>query len=166
MGGSALGRGLTWAGLSGQAMLKKYVVYAKKHVHPRISNIDQVCLLLLLLARACLSPWRLQYAATWSAARHQDEATSVVRRGSCDAGVLTCEAGVQDKVTKLYSELRRESEAGGGIPIAVRHIESVIRMSESFARMHLREVPPAYALSATCYAITLGRIPAAHDAPY
>ena len=69
-----------------QAMLKKYVVYAKRHVHPRISNIDQ------------------------------------------------------DKVTKLYSELRRESEAGGGIPIAVRHIESVIRMSEAFARMQLREV--------------------------
>jgi DNA replication licensing factor MCM2 len=46
----------------------------------------------------------------------------------------------QDKVTKLYAELRRESEAGGGIPIAVRHVESMIRMSESFARMHLRDV--------------------------
>ena len=27
----------------------------------------------------------------------------------------------------------------GGIPIAVRHIESVIRMSEAWAKMHLRE---------------------------
>lgn len=46
----------------------------------------------------------------------------------------------EEKVTKLYAELRRESEAGGGIPIAVRHVESIIRMSESFARMHLRDV--------------------------
>jgi len=27
----------------------------------------------------------------------------------------------------------------GGIQIAVRHIESVIRMSEAYARIHLRE---------------------------
>ena len=69
-----------------QDLLRKYIVYARRVVRPRISNIDQ------------------------------------------------------DKVTKLYAELRRESEAGGGIPIAVRHVESMIRMSESFARMHLRDV--------------------------
>jgi len=28
---------------------------------------------------------------------------------------------------------------GGGIPIAVRHIKSVLRMAESHARMHLRD---------------------------
>ena len=27
----------------------------------------------------------------------------------------------------------------GGVPIAVRHIESIMRMSEAHARMHLRE---------------------------
>lgn len=27
----------------------------------------------------------------------------------------------------------------GGVPIAVRHIESVVRMSEAFAKMHLRD---------------------------
>ena len=27
----------------------------------------------------------------------------------------------------------------GGIPIAVRHIESVLRMSEAYAKMHLRD---------------------------
>jgi len=27
----------------------------------------------------------------------------------------------------------------GGIPIAVRHIESVLRMAESHAKMHLRD---------------------------
>lgn len=69
-----------------QSLLKKYIIFAKKHFNPKITNIDQ------------------------------------------------------DKITKLYAELRRESEAGGGIPIAVRHVESMIRMSEAFARMHLRDV--------------------------
>ncbi|CAM9685560.1 unnamed protein product [Ectocarpus sp. 4 AP-2014] len=45
----------------------------------------------------------------------------------------------QDKVARLYSDLRRESSASGGVPIAVRHIESVMRMAEARARMHLRE---------------------------
>lgn len=44
----------------------------------------------------------------------------------------------QHKITKVYSELRRES-ANGGVAIAVRHIESIIRMSEASARMHLRD---------------------------
>ncbi|KAI9592406.1 MCM-domain-containing protein [Syncephalis fuscata] len=41
----------------------------------------------------------------------------------------------QDKVAQLYAELRRDH----CIPITVRHIESMIRMSEAHARMHLRE---------------------------
>ena len=45
----------------------------------------------------------------------------------------------QDRVSKLYSELRRESLLTGSIPITVRHIESIIRCSESHARMHLRD---------------------------
>eukprot|EP00904_Undaria_pinnatifida_P012237 jgi/Undpi1/8143/HiC_scaffold_24.g10614.m1 len=45
----------------------------------------------------------------------------------------------QDKVARLYSDLRRESASSGGVPIAVRHIESVMRMAEARARMHLRE---------------------------
>ena len=45
----------------------------------------------------------------------------------------------QDKIAKLYSDLRRESITCGGVPIAVRHIESIIRMSEAHARMHLRD---------------------------
>lgn len=43
------------------------------------------------------------------------------------------------QVARLYSDLRRESAASGGVPIAVRHIESVMRMAEARARMHLRE---------------------------
>ncbi|PVU86321.1 hypothetical protein BB560_006758 [Smittium megazygosporum] len=44
-----------------------------------------------------------------------------------------------DKVTQLYSELRKESLATGSIPITVRHVESIIRLSEAHARMHLRD---------------------------
>lgn len=68
-----------------QSLLKKYIVYAKQNVKPRLANVDT------------------------------------------------------DKLTKVYAELRRESEAGGGMPLAVRHIESMIRMSEASARMHLRQ---------------------------
>lgn len=45
----------------------------------------------------------------------------------------------QDKIAKLYSELRRESMVSGGIPIAVRHIESMVRMAEAHAKIHLRD---------------------------
>ncbi|RKP25563.1 putative DNA replication licensing factor MCM2, partial [Syncephalis pseudoplumigaleata] len=66
-------------------LLRKYIMYAKDHVHPQLQQMDQ------------------------------------------------------DKVATLYAELRRESLAGGSIPITVRHIESMIRMAEANARMHLRE---------------------------
>jgi DNA replication licensing factor MCM2 len=45
----------------------------------------------------------------------------------------------QDKIAQMYSQLRQESLATGSLPITVRHIESVIRMSEAHARMHLRD---------------------------
>jgi len=68
-----------------QDMLRKYIMYAREKVHPKLNNMDQ------------------------------------------------------DKVSSMYSELRRESAATGSIPITVRHVESIIRMSEAFAKMHLRE---------------------------
>ncbi|CAM6107217.1 unnamed protein product [Calypogeia fissa] len=43
-----------------------------------------------------------------------------------------------DKIALVYADLRRESMHGQGVPIAIRHIESIIRMSEAHARMHLR----------------------------
>nr|XP_032522476.1 DNA replication licensing factor Mcm2 [Danaus plexippus plexippus] len=67
-----------------QDLLKKYIVYSRENIHPKLTNMDQ------------------------------------------------------DKVAKMYSQLRQESLATGSLPITVRHIESVIRMSEAHARMHLR----------------------------
>ena len=36
----------------------------------------------------------------------------------------------QEKIASLYVDLRRESSQSGGVPIAVRHIESIMRMAE------------------------------------
>lgn len=44
-----------------------------------------------------------------------------------------------DKISKLYADLRKESMQSGSIPITVRHIESIVRMSEAHAKMHLRD---------------------------
>uniref|UniRef100_A0A452UH56 DNA replication licensing factor MCM2 n=1 Tax=Ursus maritimus TaxID=29073 RepID=A0A452UH56_URSMA len=68
-----------------QEVLKKYIIYAKERVHPKLNQMDQ------------------------------------------------------DKVAKMYSDLRKESMATGSIPITVRHIESMIRMAEAHARIHLRD---------------------------
>ena len=44
-----------------------------------------------------------------------------------------------ERIATVYAELRRESNKGQSIPMAVRHLESIIRMAEAHARMHLRE---------------------------
>ena len=38
----------------------------------------------------------------------------------------------------MYATLRHESAATGSVPITARHIESVLRLAEANARMHLR----------------------------
>ncbi|KAI9910058.1 hypothetical protein PsorP6_010453 [Peronosclerospora sorghi] len=43
------------------------------------------------------------------------------------------------KVEAFYAQLRRASQHTGAVPIAVRHLESLFRMAEAHARMHLRE---------------------------
>ena len=43
------------------------------------------------------------------------------------------------KIQSLYADMRQQCAATGGVPIAVRHIESVMRIAESSARMHLRD---------------------------
>ena len=43
------------------------------------------------------------------------------------------------RIAQVYAELRRESAISHGMPIAVRHLESMIRMAEAHAAMHLRE---------------------------
>ncbi|KAI5172071.1 DNA replication licensing factor MCM2 [Nematocida sp. LUAm3] len=45
----------------------------------------------------------------------------------------------KERISSLYASLRKESKIAGGIPITVRHIESIVRISEASARIHLRE---------------------------
>ena len=40
---------------------------------------------------------------------------------------------------QVYADLRRESAVSQGMPVAVRHLESIIRMSEAHAAMHMRD---------------------------
>ncbi|ORX38223.1 MCM2/3/5 family-domain-containing protein [Kockovaella imperatae] len=68
-----------------QDVLRKYIMYAKEHIQPKLQQLDQ------------------------------------------------------DKLARLYADLRRESLATGSFPITVRHLESMIRMSEASAKMNLRD---------------------------
>jgi len=43
------------------------------------------------------------------------------------------------KIARVYAELRKESVTREGMPVAVRHLESTIRMAEARARMRLSE---------------------------
>ncbi|EGN99842.1 hypothetical protein SERLA73DRAFT_53575 [Serpula lacrymans var. lacrymans S7.3] len=45
----------------------------------------------------------------------------------------------EEKLSRLYADLRRESMATGSYPITLRHLESMIRMAEASAKMSLRE---------------------------
>lgn len=68
-----------------QNLLRKYIMYAREMIHPKLHQVDE------------------------------------------------------DKLSKLYSELRKASITSASIPITVRHLESMIRLAEAHAKMHLRE---------------------------
>lgn len=68
-----------------QETFKKYLIYAKKRIHPRMTSVDQ------------------------------------------------------EKIAQLYAKLRRESLVTGSVPVTVRQIESMVRIAEAHARMHLRD---------------------------
>jgi MCM AAA-lid domain len=58
-------------------------------------------------------------------------------RVSCVNLLCLCRLGAGVGV-QVYAKLRKESAISAGMPIAVRHLESMIRMSEAHAKMHLR----------------------------
>lgn len=68
-----------------QDLLKKYIIYARKYVHPRLNDDEK------------------------------------------------------QRITDFYADIRKYSAQSGGIPISVRHLESMLRMAEAHAKMNLRE---------------------------
>ena len=62
-------------------------------------------------------------------------------------------------ITRVYTELRQESKLGG-LPITVRHMESLVRLTEAHARIHLRgfavdeDVTAAVAVFLRCFLAT------------
>ncbi|GBE81345.1 DNA replication licensing factor mcm2 [Sparassis crispa] len=73
------------ADIISQDVLRKYIMYARERVRPKLYDLDQ------------------------------------------------------EKLSRLFADLRRESLATGSFPITVRHLESMIRMAEASAKMALRE---------------------------
>ncbi|RMZ77593.1 hypothetical protein DV737_g4243, partial [Chaetothyriales sp. CBS 132003] len=45
----------------------------------------------------------------------------------------------QDKIARLFADMRRESLATGAYPITVRHLEAIMRIAEAFSKMRLSE---------------------------
>ncbi|KAL8866667.1 MAG: hypothetical protein Q9198_008799 [Flavoplaca austrocitrina] len=45
----------------------------------------------------------------------------------------------QDKVARLFADMRKESLATGAFPITIRHLEAIIRIAESFCKMRLSD---------------------------
>lgn len=43
------------------------------------------------------------------------------------------------KLSDFYSEMRKEFDSIGGVHVATRHLESIVRMTEAHAKMHLRQ---------------------------
>ncbi|KAL1974146.1 hypothetical protein VTN31DRAFT_5706 [Thermomyces dupontii] len=45
----------------------------------------------------------------------------------------------QDKIARLFADMRREANTTGAYPITVRHLESIMRIAEAFCKMRLSE---------------------------
>uniref|UniRef100_A0A915CNT0 DNA helicase n=1 Tax=Ditylenchus dipsaci TaxID=166011 RepID=A0A915CNT0_9BILA len=66
-----------------QSTLRKYIIYARDNIHPKLEISDE-------------------------------------------------------RIAKLYGTLRKESEETGSVAITIRNVESMLRMAEAHAKMHLR----------------------------
>ncbi|KAI1733172.1 MCM2/3/5 family domain-containing protein [Ditylenchus destructor] len=66
-----------------QSLLRKYLIYARDNIHPKLEISDE-------------------------------------------------------RIAKLYGNLRKESEETGSVAITIRNVESMIRMAEAHAKLHLR----------------------------
>lgn len=52
----------------------------------------------------------------------------------------------EEKVSRVYADLRKESHRTGSFPITVRHLESILRIAEAHAKMRLSSYVSSYDL--------------------
>lgn len=102
-------------------MLKKYLTYAKLNVFPKLHDADLDKLTQVYAELRRESSVRLPFSGA-SFLNY----LKYVNLNFFSNDTLSCVFPVH-------------VQHGQGIPIAVRHIESMIRMSEAHARMHLRQ---------------------------
>ena len=134
-----------------QELLRLYIAYAKKHCHPKLQDAD-TAKMVQVRCPCCFFmpvPAGMRVARVWVEGRHAEARASVATPMQCSVGLgcgfvhacvlhgraVTCVC----VVAQVYTELRREAGMTHAMPVAVRHLESMIRMSEAHARMHLRE---------------------------
>ncbi|OAG29675.1 DNA replication licensing factor MCM2 [Nematocida displodere] len=114
---------------------------------PIITRFDIIC----VVKDEC-NPAYDRELATFIVSSHQRSLSSAYAEGPISQNLLRkyiayarervhprFEAFDTERITSLYSSLRKESTFAGGMPITVRHVESIVRISEASARIHLRE---------------------------
>ena len=113
-------------GVLSQEMLRKYITYAKQSCHPKLQSADYDKIAQVSL-QLCVAP------PVSAGQRMFQPAAFALLASTCPWPALAV------SLLQVYAELRRESSVTHGMPIAVRHLESMIRMAEARATMHLRE---------------------------
>ncbi|CAG10746.1 unnamed protein product, partial [Tetraodon nigroviridis] len=100
-----------------QELLRKYIIYAKERIHPKLNQMDQD-----------------KVARIYSDLRKESMVSDLEKKTKKAQKMAF--AFLNEWFRLVGSYLR---QATGSIPITVRHIESMIRMAEAHAKMHLRD---------------------------
>lgn len=104
-------------------MLARFVVSSHLRAHPQFDeNVDEV-----------------RVATSWDADILPQDLLRKYITYARDRVRPRLDALDEERLSRLYVDLRRESLNTGSFPITVRHLESMIRMAEASAKMHLRD---------------------------
>ena len=109
--------------------LASHVIGSHRHAECLLDKINSVSL---------QNQMRLEKSVLQTSVAGQSLAQDFLRkylthaRGSCEPRLHSID---QDKISHLYADLRRESATCGGVPIAVRHLESLMRMAAAHVRV-------------------------------
>jgi DNA replication licensing factor MCM2 len=123
-----------------QDMLRKYITFSKQQTKPKMNagdydKIAQVGKGWLFLAAAAAAAAGVLEALKYCYRVGFCRGITKSRRACCP---FFSPFSSRPFFLQVYAELRRESSVTHGMPIAVRHLESMIRMAEARALMHMR----------------------------